>query len=295
MSDNKRWKISLHGGHSGGYCEHATGALRDILEAAVEKSFHTYALTEHAPRTEDRFLYPTEVELGWDVERLVKNFENYAQESKELSEEFSDRIVVLRGFEIEVVPESSYVADMLRYREEHDFDFIVGSVHYVGELPMDFTPQLYAEAVELHGGIEPLAVHYYQTLAEMVKALNPEVVGHLDVIRKFAGPHGPVDTPAIREEAARTVDLIVEHDGIIDINTAGYRKGFNTPYPDPWLLKIARDRNAQFCFGDDSHCPEEVGAGIEEARKYLLDNGITELTTLAKEDGEIVRNKVSLL
>ena len=48
------------------------------------------------------------------------------------------------------------------------------------------------------------------------------------------------------------------------------------------------------CFGDDSHGPDQVGAGIEEARFYLLDNGISEIRTLAKEGDRVVRRSVPL-
>ena len=49
-----------------------------------------------------------------------------------------------------------------------------------------------------------------------------------------------------------------------------------------------------FCFGDDSHGPDQVGAGIEDAREYLLENGVDRVTTLTREDGEVVRKVARL-
>ncbi len=37
MSNLIPWKVSLHGGHSGQFCDHAKGSLREIVEAAIEQ------------------------------------------------------------------------------------------------------------------------------------------------------------------------------------------------------------------------------------------------------------------
>jgi histidinol phosphatase-like PHP family hydrolase len=72
------WRVSLHGGHSGEFCEHASGSLRAVLEAAVAAGYHTFGVSEHAPRSEPRFLYDTEIQKGFDIPRLQHDFENYA-------------------------------------------------------------------------------------------------------------------------------------------------------------------------------------------------------------------------
>jgi len=58
------WKASLHGGHSGEFCDHAGGTLREMVEAAVAFGYRTFGVSEHAPRYEPRFLYAEERALG---------------------------------------------------------------------------------------------------------------------------------------------------------------------------------------------------------------------------------------
>ena len=53
------YRVSLHGGHSGEFCNHAEGALRDTIEAAIAFGYHTFEVSEHARRDEARFLHPT--------------------------------------------------------------------------------------------------------------------------------------------------------------------------------------------------------------------------------------------
>ena len=208
--------------------------------------------------------------------------------------QFGPRLQVLRGFEAEVVPSDSYSQVMRRYRSDMDFDYMVGSVHFVGEIIIDGEPEDFERALNRAGGLEALAIRYYEGVARMVEALQPEVVGHLDLIRKNGRTYGRLDTPAIRRSARETLEVIRRHGCILDLNTAGYRKGLGCPYPEPWLLRQAHEMGIGVCFGDDSHGPQQVGAGIEEARLYLLDNGVSEIRTLAKEGDRVVRRSISL-
>lgn len=288
------WMFSLHGGHSSEFCDHAQSSLREMLEAAVQAGYHTFGVTEHAPRVEARFLYPNEIRLGWDVPKIVADFERYAQTLPTLAEEFADRLIVLRGFEIEVVPASSYVQLMQEYRHRYEFEYIVGSVHYVDEISIDGSVEDFHRAMAAQGGLEALVIRYYQCLAQMVKALRPEVVAHLDLIKLHGHRFGSLDTPAIRRAAEEALEAICETGGIIEVNTAGYRKGLGEPYPASWLVQMAHRMGIGFCFGDDSHCVEQVGFGIDKAREHLLVNGVRSVTLLTREDGKVVRRVVPL-
>ncbi len=289
------YRVSLHGGHSGEFCDHADGSLRDTIEAAVAFGYHTFGISEHAPRDEARFLYKGEKRQGWDVARLWSNFEAYATEVADLADEFADRITILRGFEAEVIPSDRYVQLMRDIRERHRFEFMVGSVHYVGEMGIDGPQEWYDRAATAHGGIQGLSVAYYDTVSEMVTALRPEVVGHLDLVRKRAPSEESVDTPQIRDAAFRTLEVIRQHEAILDLNTAGYRKYLGRPYPAPWLVRQAHEMGIGFCFRVDSHGPHQVGEGLEQAREYLLELGVDSITALTREGGSIGRRQISLL
>jgi histidinol-phosphatase (PHP family) len=288
------WKVSLHGGHSGAYCDHAVGSLREVLDAAVAYGYSTFGVTEHAPRVAEKFLFDEEIRRGWGVAKLAEMFDEYAAELAGLVEEYADCIEVLRAFEAEAVPDDSYPELMLGYRQRYGFDYMVGSVHHVNELIIDGPRELYEKAAHAVGGLEALAVAYYESVARMVMALKPEVVSHLDLVRRNAPDPESVETRAAKEAALRTLDVIAESGAILDLNTAGIRKGLGSPYPRPWLLTEAHERGIPLCFGDDSHGPEQVGFGLDEARVYLLEHGIETITALTREDGAVVQKTIAL-
>lgn len=286
--------MSLHGGHSGQFCDHGHGTLRAVIEASVAAGYHTFGVTEHAPRVEWRHLFPEEIALAWDVAKLMRDFEEYAAVLRQLAEEFADRLEVLRGFEIEVVPHDRYASVMTDLRERLGFEYIVGSVHWIDDIVIDYKKPEFDRAAARYGGPEGLAVEYYGRVGEMVAALKPEIVGHLDLPRKFADPPESVETPRVRDAAARALDAIANAGSILDVNTAPFRKGQDMPYPAPWLVEMALARGIPFCFGDDSHRPSDVGGGVPEARRYLLENGADSITYLAHDGERLVKKAVSL-
>lgn len=307
--NRESWRVSLHGGHSSDFCDHASSLLREMLEAAVAAGYHTFGVSEHAPHSEARFLYEEEIRRGWDVTTSLHNFKTYTALLSEFAEEFADRLIVLRGFEAEVVPTATYIPEMRGYIEQTDasgrryFDYFVGSVHYVDELVIDGSIPDYRHAVEHCDGIENFAVRYYETVVTMIETLQPDVVGHLDLIRRNLELAGfalsDIETPRIAAAIDAALETAKAYDAVLDLNTAGWRKGLAHPYPAPALVRRAAHIGVPFCFGDDSHRVSDVGAGIEAARTYLLENGVNSLRILTREgdpfSGEIVKRMVNLV
>lgn len=288
------WMVSMHGGHSGDFCDHAVGSLREMLNAAIEAGYHTFGVSEHAPRNDARFMYPNELTLGWSLEKTIADFERYVDTLPSIVAEYDGLLDVVPGFEIEVVPDATYIEFMKGYFArvtrapvpDRVFDFFVGSVHFVDEVQIDAEPEEWTRASNAAGGPESLAVAYYGAVARMVEALRPAIVGHLDLIKRNAALAG-IDpavliSPRTIAAAESTLEAIRANNGILDLNTAGWRKGLGEPYPAPWLISRANAMGIPFCFGDDSHRPDQVGEGVERARNYLLENDVRTVTAVTK-------------
>ncbi len=280
------WMVSLHGGHSRAYCDHAKDDLETLIQTAIQRGCRVYGLTEHAPRIEAHRLYREEIAMGWTTETLDRLFSEYAAEAQRLSRQCADRIAILCGFEAEVVPEDRYAEIMQGYRQRLGFVYMVGSVHWVAGHIIDYRQEDFDAAVHACGGLERLAVRYYDTVAEMLRRLRPEVAAHLDLIRKCAPDESSINTPAVRRAAMAALEAVRETGAILDVNTAAYRTGKSHPYPAPWLVRAARDMGIPFCFGDDSHSAAHVADGIPRARDYLLEHGVRAIIALVpRADG----------
>ncbi len=304
MAAGEPWRVSLHGGHSGEFCDHAESTLREMIAAAADAGYCTFGVTEHAPRTEE-FLYAEERVLGWNAAYLQKLFNAYVAEVNRLEQEYRGRLQVLRGFEMEVVPQNSYKTWMSELRSmrlpngDAAFDYAVGSVHFVGGHQLDGKQDAFEGAIDFAGSLEALAVMYYDQVAEIAEVLKPEVIGHFDLIKKNIIRGGldvsVLSSSLVRQAASRALNAVQQAGSILDFNLAGWRKNLGEPYPSAQLLREADSLGIGFCFGDDSHRPTEVGAGLEQGRAFLLENGIRTVTTLTKQlDGNLKREIVPL-
>lgn len=220
-----------HHSHSGQFCGHAKDTLEDVIQAAIAKGFHTFALTEHIPRPPEDF-YPEEADSHTE-ESLAKLFDAFIVETNRLRDVYSDKIEILIGFESEWIrPSTLHIIRSIR--KKHTFDFFMGSVHHTHTIPIDFDRAMYEQAREKAGGTdERLFEDYFDSQYEMLQALNPPVVGHFDLIRllsdhrdaEFQGMIG------VWEKIQRNLEYIASYGGLLELNSAGLRKGLAEPYP----------------------------------------------------------------
>ena len=288
------WMVSLHGGHSGQFCDHAKGTLRDMVEAATQQGFSILGLSEHCPRYEPRHLFETERAKGWTPEKLEEIFIAYSEEADLLIKEFSSRLEILKGFEAEYIY-SDYTEKMCTLKESGKFDYMVGSVHHVDGRCIDGESEWFEEAIQHCGGLEGLALKYYQAVAHMISEISPDVVGHIDLISKVGDDFGNLDTPKIRQAVYEILQLSAEKNCILDLNVYPLRRGKPHPYPVPWIVQMAKETQVPFCFGDDSHAAHNVGVGIAEGREYLLAQGVKTVTMLTKASGQITQKEIPLV
>ena len=288
------WKVSLHGGHSGDFCLHGEDTLEEILEVAVDFGYKTFGVTAHAPRTSEKFLYKEEFDAGYSPADLERDFTQYVSTCRELAVKFEDRLEVLVGAEVEVVPMSSYANEVAALRRRYQLDYIVGSVHWVDETPIDFTKELFGKAVDDQNGMEPFLIRYFNLLEQMVNDLQPEVVGHFDLPRLYAGNAIEFGSSLVVDATNAALEACKNAGSILDLNVSAIRKQLGHPYPAPIILEKAREFDIPFCFGDDSHRTSEVGENLAEGRQYLLDHRITSITKLSKPDGSLEKQQVAL-
>lgn len=150
-----------------------------------------------------------------------------------MREKYSSTIEILIGMEIDWIRPSSlsFISDLL---QTYQFDLFIGSVHHVHTIPIDYDRGMYLEARSLSGGTdERLFEDYFDLQYEMLQALKPPVVGHFDLIRlKSDDPDADfLQWSGVLQKVSRNLDLIVGYGGVMEINSAGLRKGMKEPYP----------------------------------------------------------------
>lgn len=264
--------VSIHGGHSGTFCQHARDDLDTIIRTYIDQGFSWIGLTEHMPPTDDRFLFPDERAAGLTAERLRRRFDRYVDSARRLQRKYREELRILVGFETEV-----YAGSLALVRElvaRHQPDYIVGSVHHVNDVNFDYGPDAYMDAVRAVGSPERLYQRYFDQQYEMIRQLHPEVVGHFDLIRIYDPDYRKrLRQPGIWSRISRNLELVRELDLILDFNVRALGKGATEPYVSEPILRLAVDLGIHLVPGDDSHGVASAGQFIATAVDLLARAG----------------------
>lgn len=265
-------RVSIHGGHSGQFCNHAQDSLEAVVLAYIEQGFSWVGLTEHMPPVADAYLYPEERQAGLTAAAMAERFERYIEEARRLQRLYADRIEILVGFETEDTPGAITLVRQLMVR--HAPDYIVGSVHHIDGIPFDYGEADYRRAVDAVGGMENLYCAYFDRQQDLIERLRPQVVGHFDLIRLF----DPIYRrhfmlPEVLKRIKRNLETIRDLDLILDFNVSALKKGAFEPYICQPILNQVRNMRIPVVPGDDSHGVATVGLHLDEGMHILKEFG----------------------
>lgn len=253
-------KISLHGGHSGQFCDHAQDSLAEIVASYHEQGFACIGLSEHMPPPDDAWLYPDEVALGRSAVWMQARFAAYVREARRLAGEYAGRMRIFVGMESEWYPGCG--AWVARLRADYGLDYVVGSVHHVRGVCFDYSRAAYAQVVAACGGLAAMYVAYFDAQLEMMRATSPEVIGHFDLIRL----HDPdyrqtLAFPDVWSRVERNLEWARDHGALLDINARALSKGQMEPYVCAPILDSVARLGMNAVYGDDAHACADVGHG----------------------------------
>ncbi|KAJ2786902.1 hypothetical protein GGI15_001171 [Coemansia interrupta] len=274
--------------HSGQFCKHASGSLEDVVKQAVARKMLVLGLSEHVPRSRAQDLYPEED--GMTPTDLHTAFAAYVAEARRLRAKYAGQIEIMIGAETEYITCTS-LAETKRLREQFDLDYIVGSLHHIDEMPLDFSQPLYADIVEHFGGDRAgMFKRYFELQYELLRELKPEVIGHFDLVRIFH-PYGDhvvdplCESDEVRRLAVRNIEYAIGYGAIFEINSRAWKKGLRDAYPQRDMLREILERGGRVTISDDSHGPDDVCMHYGRLLGYLREMGIDRLHYLSRGGG----------
>lgn len=242
----------------------------DYVLAAIEKGFSAIGFSSHAP-----FLFDT----GWTMKR--ENLSRYIESIKELKEKYSNQIQVYTGLETDFYP------NCRDFRNHPGIEYTIGSVHFMYyneennksltvDGPMDEFRELLDSVFDRN--VRRLVETYYDLVAEMVKTCPPDILGHLDIVKKnnsnslfFSESHS-----WYRNKVEEVLDVISKSNVIVEVNTGGISRGYTAEtYPSEWIMKLMRDMDIPVILNSDAHHPDWIDSYYAEAVEILKRSGYT--------------------
>lgn len=264
-----------------------------MIESAIAKRFTHFYLSEHMPRLDRRDMYPEESDIT--PADLSATFAQYIVEARRLQAKYGDKIDILVGFEGEYIRSEEYEKLLHSTLDNTNFDFWIGSIHYVNSIPIDYDADTWNKAADSVGGIDALMTDYFSMTEKMIDRMEPPIIGHLDRIRVFhPNPQLPIKTayPTAYRAVERAIERAIEYGALFELNSSAFKKGLTEPYPHADLVQLIKQKNGKFCLSDDSHSPSQVGQHYEKLLDFIKRMEIDTLYVLKLVDGKTVTKPI---
>jgi histidinol-phosphatase (PHP family) len=269
------WKHTLHT-HSS-FCDGKL-APETYAASALEKDMDILGFSSHAP-----IPYPPGADaLGvfWCLK--PDDIWSYTETINNLTTIHAGKLDIRLGLEIDYIPHVTGPNHPMFC--EMQLDYSIGSVHAAGANPdgsiwtVDCKPDNFIEGIDriFGGSVERTVREFYRRIREMVAEQPPDIIGHLDLIRKNNKTLNFLDESEkwYRHEVYETLEAVAASDCVIELNTGGMARGYvDQPYPSFFVLKRCRELHIPVMINSDAHHPDAVMAQYDYAVELLRKAG----------------------
>lgn len=253
--------------HTHSRFDDGTGDPEDYVLSALNKGFGVIGFSAHAP---------VPLDTGWHMK--LEFLDEYIDLTMALRNKYGDRIEIYTGLE------ADYYKGCADWRGRKGIDYTIGAVHLIHDpgtgkcFYFDGNRDEFEETLEtmFGGDIRSLVSGYYGLIREMLMKMTPNIVAHLDVIKKNNqdGRYFDENEEWYRQEVLSTLEVISLSQSILEINTGGISRGYTTePYPSRWILEYCLEMDIPVMVNSDSHHPDTIDCCFEEVYDMLRDIG----------------------
>ncbi|VVM05665.1 histidinol-phosphatase HisJ family protein [Methylacidimicrobium tartarophylax] len=232
--------------------------LEPWSDAARKKGIREFAITDH-----DRY------HAGVDFD----SFREWRDRNEDLT--------IRMGIELDNDPQNSEVGLAWVQRNWEKLDFVLGSVHFLGDWPFDRAGE---DVGFSRRPIEEIYREYADALRKLVERGWIDCLAHLDLIKIF-GFRPKAGFLGYFEEVLL---LARERDLALEISTAGWRKPVGEAYPDEEIIRRAREMGIPITLASDAHSPFQIGEDYERLSLLLKRLGIGEVALFEGHKRKIV-------
>lgn len=196
---------------------------------------------------------------GIATEALLEQFDLFLAEAHSLKAKYTDKIQLLVGLETEHITTGDLDhLEALLSRYPAKVQYLVGSVHHVNEIPIDFDLPTFKKALDSFTPqnqddlsvdeasaqqTEAFLCAYFDAQYAVLARFFPEVVGHVDLCRLYNPALRFADYPQAHEKLKRNIKFAVEYGALFELNAAALRKGWTAAYPGEDVVEVIIKRH----------------------------------------------------
>lgn len=184
---------------------------------------------------------------------LEDAFDAYIIEATHLKSKYAGQIELLIGLETEYIDSAGLDRlQLLLDKHAGSISYLVGSVHHVNSIPIDFDRSTFDKAMasfpesspEGLARLDQLFCAYFDAQYEVLQRFRPEVIGHFDLCRLYL-PEARFSNPTVWSRITRNVEFAISYGALFEVNAAAFRKDWKSAYPGPDIVAVRVLQRAQ--------------------------------------------------
>jgi histidinol-phosphatase (PHP family) len=203
----------------------------------------------------------------------------YFHAVKRLAARWHGKIEVKAGLEVDFAQGGMDIER--RVVDTYAFDIIACSVHFLNGFNI---VSKRTQKDNPYKDPRNMARDYLASLDSMLDNPFFDMVGHLDVVKKFSG----VGEEGLEQEWEAVIRRLARLGLAVEVNTSGFFHAAKEQYPSRRLLKLCREAGVEAVLSSDAHSPGEVGREFARARAVLAEAGYTRLVSHTRRRKEVV-------
>ncbi len=269
-------RIDYHTHHA--RCGHAVGELEEYVQRGIAIGLSHLGLSDHLPliHVDPATYYP---EMAMPMDELPR----YIEECLMLKEKYRDQIAIKVGLEADYI--EGYEEKIQHILNQYAFDYVIGSVHFLGEWDIsDFRQTAGWE------GKHVLDVYrqYYDAISKACATGFYDIVGHLDVIKRFGYVPLPEETGERIALEDMALQAVKQADMVMELNSSGLSKVCKEIFPSRRIVEQAIALDIPLTLGSDAHDPLKLSDHLDEARALLQELNVQQLAVFEQRQRSFV-------
>jgi histidinol-phosphatase (PHP family) len=169
--------------------------------------------------------------------------------------------------------------------EARDFDYVVGSVHFLREGAVDMDDYSVWDSGR---SVEQIWRRYFQTVGDSAASGLFDIIAHPDLVKYWSPRQRPLPEGDLRYYYEPAIEGIAEAGVAVEVSTAGLRKPVGEMYPAPAFLEMCVDAGVPVALSSDAHTPQDVGADYDRALEMLERMGVRELCAFNRRERRLL-------